>query len=343
MMFPSFAEPGDSGFLRAVAVGRQLRHLGWRVTIVPPQLEWSRRQRLIRAERPDILFFQQSHHPLNRPRLYPDIPCVYDVDDANICDPPKRDESIECASESRAVVVGNHFLRSLYTEFNDNVHVVWTSVDPSLMTRFRSGRTREPSVVWAQLNATSWRHEAELVQEVVGKLSSRCKFKFTLMGEADRLAADRYLRPLRLSGVECVVLGTLQYQDYLAALTKSAVGLNPLTQAYYYSQGRSFGKLLGYMIAHVAIVTAPSPDYSEFFTHRVNAMVANEEDITAWVECCRELLEEQALRDRLAGNAFEDLGEQLSTRRAAREVDRVLRDVLGSKDPSLSGRAVLES
>jgi len=328
MVFPSYADDGGSSDVRGVAVGRKLRQFGWRVTVVPAQLEWSQRQRLIRSERPDVILLQQSRHPLNRPRLYPGIPCVFDVDDADICDPRTRDEAIECGCESQAIIVSNQFLGSLFSQYNKSVHVVWTSTYLCPLPKHPSLRSRGPVVVWAQLDATSWSHESEFVREVIGKLSNRSAVRFLLIGEADRAAADQYVRPLCNLGVECKVLGRLRYKRYVSALSQAAVGLNPSTTQASYSRGRSFGKVLGYMIARVPIVTANNPDYSQFFEHRVNALIAGETDVATWVEYCRELLEDEALRDRLSDRAVENLRDRLSTTRAAQAVDRILREVL---------------
>src|SRR5579863_10348636 len=104
VVFPGDALTGSASDLRATAIARELRRRDWRATVVPPQLELEQRLRIVRAERPDVILLHQSRHPLNRPRYYPNIPCVFDADDADILDPRCRQDVIECCTGSVAVI-----------------------------------------------------------------------------------------------------------------------------------------------------------------------------------------------------------------------------------------------
>ena len=255
---------------------------------------------------------------------------MFDVDDADICDPRTRDAAIECGSESQAIIVSNQFLYSLFSQYNQNTHSLDKHLPVPTTPKRSSPRSQEPVVVWAQLDATSWLYESEFVRDVVGKLRSRGPVRFLLIGEGNRAAANQYVQPLSNLGVECRVLGRLRYRQYISALSQGAVGLNPSTDQDSYSRGRSSGKVLGYMLARVPIVTANNSDYSQFFVHGINALVAKEADTDTWVEYCRELLEDESLRERLTDSAVEKLQDCLSTTRAVQSVDRILREELVS-------------
>ena len=330
MVMPSECGMGSSSDLRGVAVGHALRELGWRVSIVPPQLEWRQRQRVVGMEKPDIILLQQSRHVFNRPGLYPGIPCVLDVDDADILDPARHAAAAECCRGSARVIVGNSFLASAVRPYNAGVHVVWTGTHLPYVAASRSARARAPVIAWAQLDAMSWRHEAEMVREVLARIAGRAAFEFLLIGEQDARASDAYMKALEGAGVRGRAVGRLGYRRYLRELGSAAIGLNPSSEASAISRGRSFGKVLGYIAARVAVVTADVGHYPEFFRHGSNSLMAAETDVDAWAGHCLALLADADLRVRLTEQALDDLRQRLTTGAAARQVDTILRQVLAA-------------
>lgn len=58
---------GFASGLRGHLIADQLKKWGWRVIVIPHQLELVQRQRIIKREKPDILFLQKTRHPLNHP------------------------------------------------------------------------------------------------------------------------------------------------------------------------------------------------------------------------------------------------------------------------------------
>src|SRR5258708_7644313 len=78
VVFPGEATAGCACDFCGTTIRGASRRRGWRATVVPSQLELEQRLRILRAERPDVILLHQSRHPLNRPRYYPNFPCVYD-------------------------------------------------------------------------------------------------------------------------------------------------------------------------------------------------------------------------------------------------------------------------
>ena len=132
ILFASQADSGGSGYLRAHAVGMALRERGWRTVMPNARLSLSQRRRLVALEKPDVILLQQARHPLNRPRYYPGVPTVFDLDDADILDPRNTDDVIECVSQSKAAIAGSRYVADLLRPHNPNVSVVWTCVDRTL-------------------------------------------------------------------------------------------------------------------------------------------------------------------------------------------------------------------
>src|SRR5215470_14062060 len=159
VIFSSLSDAGAD--LRGIALAPELRRLGWRVTWVPKQLELDQRLRIVRAERPDVILLRQSRHPLNRPRFYGGVPCVFDADDADILDPACRDAVIECCRDSAAVIAGSRYLAKAFSPYNDRVAVVWTGTFLGQSHRVAPSAGRAPILAWAASDPHAYPHEAE--------------------------------------------------------------------------------------------------------------------------------------------------------------------------------------
>jgi hypothetical protein len=69
------------------------------------------------------------------------------------------------------------------------------------------------------------------------------------------------------------------------SLGSFAVGLHPVCTNHAFSLGKSFGKLLAYLAADVAIVTSNAVDHPLFFTDGVNGTLVGD-DLEAWALGC---------------------------------------------------------
>ena len=118
LLFPSESGPGSGSDLRAIAVARELASHGWRALCVPPQLSLAQRRRLVALENPDVLFFQQTRHPLNDPRLFPGRCAVLDIDDADVLDARYARDIVARAAAAEAIVAGSRYLAELFRQHN---------------------------------------------------------------------------------------------------------------------------------------------------------------------------------------------------------------------------------
>ena len=329
LIFPSFTRDAASSNLRGYAMGRALQKLNWRVTVVPPQLELSQRQRIVRSERPDVILIQKSTHILNRPSFYPESPTVFDLDDADFLNERSTEIVAECCRESRAVVAGSHFVAEWCRTYNSNTSVIWTCSPIPSRVDVRAPSDRDKVVTWAPLDALANPHEATFIQEIILKLAARMSFSFWVYGIRDRGKAEAFVQPIRQAGISVKLFEYMSYQDFIRSLDDVAVGLQPLCLSSPYSQGKSFGKVLAYFTSHVATVASDALEHPFFFRHGVNGMLADSAD--DFVESSARLLEDDVLRTQIAENAYKDFCEQLSTDVGARQLDKVLRDVLVSR------------
>lgn len=326
VIFPSETGTGSASDLRAFALAPALGQLGWYAICVPPQLELIQRQRVIEVVKPDVILLQQSRHPLNHPRYYPGTPCIFDADDADILDPRCHDRVVECCRGSTAIIAGNRYLAELYRSFNPHVSVVWTGSYLRPLTRRVPSSERAAVVTWAHSDPLGYPHEAEFVRKVVLGLARRLRFTFTLYGVRDALRPDveEYLDPIRRSGIAVRVVRPMSYRRFVRSLNEAAVGLHPVcAEQSPFSRGKSFGKLLAYLAADVAIVTSDAVDHSLFFQDGINgALLKNDHE--AWIERCHELLLHPQDRGRMVEIARSDFLKRLTTERAAQLVSEQL-------------------
>jgi hypothetical protein len=328
MILGTIQGPGVSGDLRGSAVGRELRKLGWRATTLPMQLELSQRLRLIRLERPDVILMQQSRHPLNHPRYYPGYPIVFDVDDADIYDPRCTQTVIECCRGSVAVTVGNTFLGTLMREHNPNIHVIWTGsyLPVDWEKRWTAGVGRVVS--WVNSGAGTRTAESELLQGILCSLARTTEFEFRIYGADTQRGAEENFSKLLDTKVAIRSFPPMPYRRLARHLRSSDVGLAPLCEEVPFSRGKSFGKVLTYLAAKVAVVASRAVDYPLFFRNGENGILVPNEDVDRWAESIRGLLNDQQARKRMVEAATRDYSERLTVARSAELFDVVLRKAM---------------
>jgi len=335
ILFASQADSGGSGYLRAHAVGMALRARGWRTVMPNAHLSLSQRRRIVALERPDVILLQQARHPLNRPRYYPGVPTVFDLDDADILDQRCASDVIECLVESKAAIAGSRYVADLLKPHNPNVSVVWTCVDRDINAPVTPQRARGPVVSWASLNPADFPLEAEMIQRAMVALAAKTRFTFRLYGVRDRWGvrssdwAERYVEPIKAAGAEIELIPLLAYDAFIESLQSVAVGLQPVCPEDQHSAGRSFGKVLAYLIAGAAVVASDAVDHPLFFRHGQNGMlVPNQPE--AWANACAELLGNTEFRERVATAGRQDMGRRLVVSTAAEHLDRIFRGVLAA-------------
>ena len=117
----------------------------------------------------------------------------------------------------------------------------------------------------------------------------------------------------------------LAYPQFLESLSEVAVGLQPIAMESPFSRGKSFGKVLAYLAADVAVVASDALDHPLFFRNGENGMLAK--SLEDWIAQTGRLLREPELRQSLADRAWEDFGRELSTEAAARKLAKVLGEI----------------
>lgn len=317
-----------SNMLWGWELATELKHLGWRVTVVPPHFSLLQRCRIIEMDKADAILMIKGRHQLNYPELYEKTPCVFILDDADYVQPDQLDQVISCCKTSKAIIAGNDVVADWCKQYNKNVSVVWVSHPIPNQRASTLNSQRSSIIAWAHANPWYYPMEAKFVQNVVLELAKRKNFEFWLYGVNSQQKGDEYLEPIRRAGISTRIFSFIpSYQKYLKTLERVAIGLHPVCLENPYSQGKSFGKILSYIAADVAVVTHNVLDHKKFFRHNQNGMLPN--NVKEYVECLEQLLSNRSLRQQIVNNCYEDFLNQLSTPVAARQVDNILSSVCG--------------
>jgi hypothetical protein len=323
LYFPSQGREDGAARLRAFAIAEELHRLGWRTAVCPKQLGLSARRRAIALLKPDIVVMQTARHALNRPHLFPGVPIVIDLDDADYIDPRSAEPLIAALSQSVGAIAGSRAVAKFCRQHVQPVTVIWTGTPPS-DGPMESQIGRQPIVTWAASSPVGHRDEAEFVRQVLHELvAANVDFSFRCYSDDGSEAYRRMMAEMVPDGVAVETYPYLIYEKFLQSLQSVAVGLAPLTEIDGFSGGKSFGKILAYVDCNVPVVTHPVVDHPLFFRDWENGvMLDTPQD---WARAIAKLLADPALREAMAAAARSDLEQRLSTETAARLTDRFLR------------------
>ncbi len=270
---------------------------------------------------------QKTRHPLNMPQLYPGIPCVLDVDDADFHHPDRAEHERAACGSAAAIIGGSRYISRQLASMNAHVSTVWTCSyiqQPQMMTPQAS---RRPVVCWAASDPAGYPLELAFVRDVVLKVQARMPCEFWIFGfKPGYSAVQDVVLELERAGAVIQTWPSMAYRDFVELLSDVAVGLNPVCEDNLFSRGKSFGKLLAYMASDVAIVGTHALDYPLFFEPGRSAELL-ENDASVWAEHVASLLNDAVARHSMAQQARVAFEARLNSRVAARALAHVLDEV----------------
>lgn len=313
---------GFSSGLRGYEISNALTDLGWGSIVIPKQLEIEGRKRIIQRVKPDVLLLQSARHPLNRPHLYPDQFCVFDLDDADFLDPKLIDIIIGCARNSKASIAGSFYVANYLKEYCKNVEVIWTGSRP--FNKNEISKSKPPIVAWACSNPFRYPEEGKLVQDILLNISQKINYQFWLMGTQDSQEKDKFFQPLKSSGIFCQSIPFLPYKKLLETLKQVTIGLAPLLpEKSSFSAGKSFGKVLAYLNTEVAVIASNCVDHPLFFQDGVNGFLAS--DVSEWTQKLEWLLMNPIECEKIGKKGKKDYLQRLTTTVSGQKTDLALR------------------
>lgn len=312
-----------SSLLRGYNIAETLQDRGWNAVVLPKQISLSQRKRVLRWLRPDLAVLLKSRHPDNSWDLLRNIPYLYDLDDADFHDPRMQARMEQDVTHAAGVMAGSRYVAEWCRARNPNTRIVWTGTPARASAKVPQAERRK-IVTWAQSLPFKYRTELAFVTEILCTLG-RSDFTFRLYGCDPEHDTAPEVQRLRACGIDVELLPLLEYDAFLDSLGEVAVGLCPLIETSEFSRGKSFGKILGYLSADVAIIASDAADHGLFFRPDT-AVITNDPD--TWQEAICALLDDPARRAAMAGAAAQDFQTHLTTQAAAIQVEEVAVSVL---------------
>lgn len=302
--------------LRTYAVARELQRKGFRILVVPAELNFSQRQRVLVRFDPDIVLLHKARHPLNRREYLSEWPYVLDVDDADFHDPKLEGPMRDLAIGSVGVIAGSRYIAEWALQWQKNVEVVWTGT-PAVVRSCDPPSLRKPVITWAQSDPLGYPKEREFVTDVILRvLREQEKVILRLYGWKDSSERSS-LGLLNDPRIELELLPPMTYERFVESLCDVAVGLSPIVPESIFSRGKSFGKILAYLDARVPIVCSDEADHRVVFGAG-GAIVSNDPEV--WSDAICRLMEFPSERDRLADEASVILNQHLTIERSSERV-----------------------
>lgn len=345
-----FEQNGSPSQLRCARMAEHLRGYGWSALSLPAGLGIAQRRRVLRLFAPDLVVLQKCRHPGDRVEHLAPFAFVLDIDDADFLDPALSEIMRDVARSARGVIAGSQFLADWARPLNPATEVVWTGSEPTPGPH-PPHDARAPIVTWAQASPMRYRNEFDFVCAVLRAVKAAgADFRFRLYGCTGTAEERAAIAPLEAAGIPVESLAPMEYGRFLHSLRDCAVGLSAISPDSPYSQGKSFGKILGYLDAKVPVICSDAADHAAFFFSKPTGsdanvappqdtpelgFVTNDED--AWRDAIVALLKDPARRQRISDAAHHAFVHRLSLDAAARRTDRVLRAYLRAPVSAHSG------
>lgn len=332
----SGAATGSAGDLRGSALAAVLPQHGWHALVLPPRVGRTARIILSRVLKPHAVILQQTRHSLNTPDLYPDIPCVLDVDDADIIAPQHRERIADIASRCKGVITGSRHLARTFKHYNQNTAIVWTGTYIKCVKDAPENCARGKIIAWAPSDPFGYPHELAFVKDIAARIASttsQIEFRIYGVPEIKQEEMRTIWGDVGQGRLTLQLFSPMPYREYIKSLGDVAVGLQPVCDEHEYSLGKSFGKALAYMAADVSIVASDNIDHPLFFRDRVNGRLLPN-DAFRWAEACIDMLNHPLKRAEMTTQARTDFERRLSVEKSAALVAHWLDQWVNEQQPA---------
>lgn len=309
-----------AGLLRGYEIAAALRNRGWHCLVLPKQLEPVQRRRVAKYYAPDLVILLKSRDDANYPHFFAGTPYLYDLDDADFVDPRLVGRIREDVAGATAVMAGSRYVAAWCRQHNANTHVIWTGSRP-VEAKWPDHTARGPILTWAQSNPVKYPREFDFVVAVMERIAKqRDGLTLRLYGGDAARDGGRSTHLERL-GVKVQWMPFMDYTAFIRSLGDVAVGFSPIAMESEFSKGKSFGKILAYINAHVPVITSDEVDHGAFFTPG-SGIVSN--DPEAWVREAVALLDAPERRNDMARTAYDLFMQNMSLEVTATKVENLM-------------------
>ena len=228
-----------------------------------------------------------------------------------------------------AVIVCSRALEKWAKQYNNNVHIIHTTVKLSAYEKFTKDYSREahPLIVgWigtAKFHYTNLQFLAAVLEKLVEK--NGIPFTFVLIGAGQDKKVHALFESIPVLSVTFIdSLEWTNQESIPREIQKFDIGVNPLVERGEWNLARSSFKPYEYMACGVANVTSNIGEITHVIEDGINGMLAD--SVNEWVDKLGQLIADKTLRARI-GRAGQ---ETLRTREAYEAIIPRMIDLINS-------------
>ena len=223
----------------------------------------------------------------------------------------KYEQIIKMSSQ---VIAGNEYLRDYAVEFNPNVTVIPTVVDPDLFMPLSDRKvSKRPILGWIGSHSTT--RYLKMLLPVLDRLAKKYDFVLKVVGASE---------PVKIQGVECINQAW-QLDREVEDFQSLDIGLYPLPDDPW-ARGKCGLKAIQYMAVGIPAVCSAVGVNKEIVQDGVNGYLAETEE--EWIAKLESLLDDHELRRRLGVAGRATVEEKYSVKvQAPRLLDVIRRSV----------------
>ena len=286
----------------------------------------------------DVVIFQMVHTPaalnlfLTIKEAYPHLPVLAEIDD-NILSTPEynpanpyyapgtdfRRLAVEQFKHADGLIVSTPYLKEVYSEMNDNIHVVQNAIDFQVwdkpQRRTKPGQVR---IGWA--GGASHAEDLRIIEPVVRRILAKhenARFVFVH-------GIPEFLK--NIPRAECVSkFARIDKYPAFIAHRGFDIGLAPLVDNAF-NRGKSNLRWLEYGAMRVPCVASDVGHFSETIRQGVDGVLCQTED--EWVEAISRLVTDKTARRKMGNQAYERIRQDFNTDKAVFDYERILRGVV---------------
>ena len=311
----------------------------WEVDIVDPQF----RPRIMgelnaKVRQADVVVMGMAHTPaalnlfLSIKEAYPHIPVLAEIDDnmlstadynpaAAFYGPGSqfRDVAVQQFRAADAMVVSTPYLKEVYGDLNENVHVVQNSLDFKIWDRLKKiQRPGQIRIGWA--GGASHSEDLRIIEPIVKRILSKHRNVMFVFVHG----APEFLK--NTPRVECVSKFSRidKYPGFLAGRGFD-IGMAPLVDNAF-NRGKSNLRWLEYAGMRVPCVASNVGHFKETLSHGETALLADTVD--EFESALDLLITDRAMRSRIGNNAYERARRDFNTDINVFEYEKILRAVV---------------
>lgn len=321
---PPVHNPQDAGTIRDYD-GVKVEHVG--LARLPGSLDWSiTLLRAVRASKPNLihLFKPKGFGGLAAlaAHLSSDLPLVVDTDDwegwggwndlLNYPYPAKQLfawQEHDLPRRAAAVTVASRTLQSQVWGFGVAPERVFYLPNGITLEHTRPSLTgRDPKTLL--LYTRFWEFDlSDLISSLVAIVQQEAATRLIVIGKGERGEEEHMLQLAKRAGVHQAIeyRGWLEPETIPSLLAQASIALVPVNDTLI-NRARCSAKLLELIQAGLTIVASDVGQMREYLRHNQTGMLVAPNDPAGMARSVLRLMHDQALRDRLAEAAYNDLG-----------------------------------